>query len=80
MCLQVYKQYFCQYLEKCFSENEHVFFKKPFCNIHIFLTLSHSNHYGQWAVNAGKKWLCPGGAMEIAVYGAKDQFTVGLIL
>ena len=59
---------------------EHVFFKKPFCDIPIFLTLSHSNHYEQWAVNVGKKWPCPGGAKEIALYGAKDQFTVGLIL
>ena len=51
---------------------EHVFFKKAY--------LSHSIHYGHKAVNVDIKSMCPRGPQEIAEYGAKDRFTVGLIV
>ena len=56
------------------------FLKRPICNEIFFPTLSHSIHYGPKAVNVDIKSLCPRGPQEIAEYGAKDQFTVGLIV
>ncbi len=59
---------------------EHVFFKRPICDKKIFPTLSHSIHYGPKAVNVDIKSMCPRGPQEIAEYGAKDRFTVRLIV
>ena len=56
------------------------FLKRPICDKKIFPTLSHSIHYGRKAVNVDIKSMCPRGPQEIAEYGAKDRFTVGLIV
>ena len=56
------------------------FLKRPICDKKIFPTLSHSINYGAKAVNVDIKSLCPRGPQEIAEYGAKDQFIVGLIV
>ena len=59
---------------------EHVFFKKAYLWQKKFPTLSHSIYYGPKAVNVDIKSMCPRGPQEIAEYGAKDRFTVGLIV
>ena len=56
------------------------FLKRPICDKSFFPTLSHSIHYGPKAVNVDIKSMCPRGPQEIAEYGAKDRFTVGLIV
>ena len=43
-------------------------------------TLSQTIQYGPKAVNVDIKSMCPRGPQEIAEYGAKDRFTVGLIV
>ena len=56
------------------------FLKGLFVTKFFFPTLSHSIHYGPKAVNVDIKSMCPRGPQEIAEYGAKDRFTVGLIV
>ena len=56
------------------------FFKKSYLWPKKIPTLSHSIHYGPKAVNVDINSLCPRGPQEIAEYGTKDQFTVGLIV
>ena len=55
------------------------FLKRPICDKKN-PTLSHSIYYGPKAVNVDIKSMCPRGPQEIAEYGAKDRFTVGLIV